>query len=202
MTSQGESAGMLQPVNKWSAISITRIPMGQEVLATPIQLVTAMSVIANGGRLVMPRLAKEVTDKNGRVLQIFQPKIVRQVISPDAAAEVAKALQQVTIDGTAKGIVIPGHSFAGKTGTAQKLVNGEYSHDHHVASFIGFMPAQDPDFVALVMVDDPKTKPDQYYGAKVSAPVFANIAKQMAQIRNIPCDLPVPPPTTLSSLNP
>jgi cell division protein FtsI (penicillin-binding protein 3)/stage V sporulation protein D (sporulation-specific penicillin-binding protein) len=204
MTQQGESAGMLQPVNKWSAVSITHIPMGQEVLATPIQLVTAMSVIANGGRLVTPQLAKEVTDKDGRVMKIYQPRIVRQVISSDAAADVAKALEQVTIDGTAKDIKIPGHSFAGKTGTAQKIVNGEYSHDHHVASFIGFMPAQDPDFVALVMVDDPKTKPDQYYGAKVSAPVFANIAKQMAQIHNIPNDLPDPAPaaTTLTSNNP
>jgi len=200
MTSQGESAGMFQPVNKWSAISITRIPMGQEVLATPIQMVTAMSVIANGGRLVMPRLAKEVTDKSGRVMKVYQPRIVRQVISADAAADAAKALAQVMIDGTGKSIHVPGHSIAGKTGTAQKVVNGEYSHDHHVSSFIGFMPAQDPDFVALVMVDDPKTT--KYYGAEVSAPVFARIATQMAQIRNIPNDLPDPAPAaTLSSNN-
>jgi len=202
MAQQGESAGMLSPVNKWSAISITRIPMGQEVLATPLQMVTAMSVIANGGRLVVPQLAKEVTDKTGRVMKIYPPRIVRQVISEDAAADVAKALEQVTIDGTAKSIKIPGHSYAGKTGTAQKLVDGQYSHDHHVSSFIGFMPVQDPDFVALVMVDDPKTT--KYYGAEVSAPVFANIAKQMAQIRNIPNDLPDPAPAamTLSANNP
>jgi cell division protein FtsI (penicillin-binding protein 3)/stage V sporulation protein D (sporulation-specific penicillin-binding protein) len=199
MTQQGESAGLLRPVNKWSAISITRIPMGQEVLATPLQMVTAMSVIANGGRMVMPRLAKEVTDKTGRVMKIYQPKIERQVISSDAAADVAKALAQVMIDGTGKGIHVPGHSLAGKTGTAQKFVNGEYSHDHHVSSFIGFMPATDPDFVALVMVDDPKTT--KYYGAEVSGPVFANIAKQMVQIHNIPNDLPdaTPAATTLSS---
>jgi cell division protein FtsI (penicillin-binding protein 3)/stage V sporulation protein D (sporulation-specific penicillin-binding protein) len=202
MTEQGESAGLLRPVNKWSALSITRIPMGQEVLATPMQMVTAMSVIANGGRLVMPRLAKEVTDKSGRVMKIYQPHIERQVISSDAAAEVAKALEQVTIDGTAKSIKIPGHSFAGKTGTAQKFVNGEYSHTEFVSSFIGFMPAQDPDFVALVMVDDPKTT--KFYGAEVSAPVFATLATQMAQIRNIDKDLPEPtsPTTTLSSNNP
>ena len=201
MTQQGESAGLLRPVSKWSALSITRIPMGQEVLATPIQMVTAMSVIANGGRLVMPRLAKEVTDKSGRVMKIYQPRIVRQVISSDAAADVAKALEQVTIDGTAKSIKIPGHTFAGKTGTAQKFVNGEYSHTDFVSSFIGFMPAQDPDFVALVMVDDPKTT--KFYGAEVSAPVFATLATQMAQIRNIDKDLPEPAPaTTLSSNNP
>lgn len=194
---QGESAGLLRPVSKWSALSITRIPMGQEVAATPMQMVAAMSVIANGGRLVAPHLTRQVTDAAGNVVKTYQPQIVRQVISTNAANEVAKALEQVTIDGTAKKVHIQdasgaGWSFAGKTGTAQKFINGEYSHDHHVASFVGFMPAEDPAFVALVMVDDPKTAPRQDYGAEVSAPVFANIAKQVAQIMNIPTDLPAP----------
>jgi cell division protein FtsI/penicillin-binding protein 2 len=193
-TQQMESPGIFRPVSKWSALSITRIPMGQEVGATPIQLVTAMSVIANGGRLVVPRLAKQITDETGQVTKVYQPRVVRQVITSDAARDVAKALEQVTIDGTAKNIHIDGYSFAGKTGTAQKFVNGEYSHTQHVASFIGFMPAEDPAFVALVMVDDPKTKPRQDYGAEVSAPVFASIAKQVAQILNIPPDLPMPAP--------
>ena len=196
---QGESAGLLRPVSKWSALSITRIPMGQEVAATPIQMVTAMSVIANGGHLVEPHLAKQVTDESGKVVKIYQPKVVRQVISASAARDVALALRQVTIDGTAKGIHIQdstgaGWSFAGKTGTAQKFVNGEYSHTQHVSSFLGFMPAEDPAFVALVMVDDPQTKKGGDYGAEVSAPVFANIAKQVAQMMNIPPDLPAPPP--------
>jgi cell division protein FtsI/penicillin-binding protein 2 len=206
MGDQGESAGLLRPVNKWSGLSITRIPMGQEVLASPVQLVTAMSVIANGGRLVVPRLAKQVTDEAGRVLKTYQPATVRQVISTDAAREVAKALEQVTIDGTAKNVHIldstgAGWSYAGKTGTAQKFIDGAYSHDHHVSSFIGFMPAEDPAFVALVMVDDPKTAPRKDYGAEVSAPVFATIAKQVAQIMNIPPDLPAPAPV-VSPTNP
>jgi cell division protein FtsI (penicillin-binding protein 3)/stage V sporulation protein D (sporulation-specific penicillin-binding protein) len=202
LTQQGESSGLFRPVNQWSAISITRVPMGQEVLATPIQMVTAMSVIANGGRLVVPQLTKQVTDREGHVMKVFQPRIVRQVISQDAADQVAEALHQVTIDGTAKNIKVPGYSIAGKTGTAQKFLNGEYSHDHHVSSFIGFMPAKDPDFVALVMVDDPKTT--KYYGAEVSAPVFVELAKQMAQIRNIPQDQPesTPAAPALSSNNP
>jgi cell division protein FtsI (penicillin-binding protein 3)/stage V sporulation protein D (sporulation-specific penicillin-binding protein) len=200
---------LIRPVNKWSALSITRVPMGQEVLATPIQLVTAMSVIANGGKLVQPRLTKMISDQNGRIVQTDQPRIVRRDISTNAAREVAKALEQVTIDGTAKAVKITdatgaGWSYAGKTGTAQKWVNGEYSHTQHVASFIGFMPAQDPAFVALVMVDDPKTAPRQDYGAQVSAPVFASIARQVAQILNIPPDIAAPPasatpPTTLSA---
>lgn len=203
---QGESPGLLRPVSKWSALSITRIPMGQEVAATPIQMVTAMSVIANGGNLVEPHLARQVTDESGKVVRIYKPRIVRQVISASAARDVAVALRQVTIDGTAKNIHIQdstgaGWSFAGKTGTAQKFVNGEYSHTQHVASFIGFMPAEDPAFVTLVMVDDPKTKRGGDYGAEVSAPVFATIARQVAQMMNIPPDLPAPGPPvqTLSS---
>jgi len=145
----------------------------------------------------VPHLAKQVTDEAGNVVKTFPPQVVRQVISTNAANEVAKALLQVTIDGTAKDIHITdstgaGWSFAGKTGTAQKFIDGAYSHDHHVASFIGFMPAEDPAFVCLVMVDDPHTK--EYYGAQVSAPVFANIAKQVAQIMNIPTDIPAPAP--------
>jgi cell division protein FtsI (penicillin-binding protein 3)/stage V sporulation protein D (sporulation-specific penicillin-binding protein) len=199
---QGESAGLLRPVSKWSALSITRIPMGQEVAATPIQLVTAMSVIANGGRLVVPRLARQVTDGTGRVLKVYQPKIVRQVVSASAARDVAKALEQVTIDGTARNVHIQdasgaGWSYGGKTGTAQKIVDGAYSHTQFVSSFIGFMPAEDPAFVALVMVDNPHTR--NYYGAEVSAPVFASIARQVAQILNIPPDLPAPGAPVLSS---
>jgi cell division protein FtsI (penicillin-binding protein 3)/stage V sporulation protein D (sporulation-specific penicillin-binding protein) len=198
-TDQMESPGIFRPVSKWSALSITRIPMGQEVGATPIQLVTAMSVIANGGRLVMPRLARLVTDEDGHIVKTYQTQLVRQVVSADAARQVAKALEQVTIDGTAKAIHITdatgaGLSFAGKTGTAQKFVDGAYSHTQHVASFIGFAPVEDPAFVALVMVDSPKTAPRQDYGADVSAPVFANIAKQVAQIMNIPMDIPAPAP--------
>ena len=166
--------------------------MGQEVSATPIQLVTAMSVIANGGHLVAPHLTKQVSDTTGRVLQVYQPKVLRDVISASAASQVAQALHQVTVDGTAKNMHIPDGngelSCGGKTGTAQKFVDGAYSHTQFVSSFIGFAPAEDPAFVCLVMVDDPKTK--NYYGAEVSAPVFANIAKQTAQILNIPPDLP------------
>jgi cell division protein FtsI (penicillin-binding protein 3)/stage V sporulation protein D (sporulation-specific penicillin-binding protein) len=197
---QGESAGLLRPVSKWSSLSITRIPMGQEVAATPVQLVTAMSVIANGGKMVAPQLVEKVTDSTGRVVKDFPPRVVRQVVSADTARAVTKALEQVTIDGTAKRVKIDGYSFAGKTGTAQKFVDGAYSHTKFVASFIGFLPAEDPAFVALVMVDEPHTK--QYYGASVSLPVFASIAKQVAQILNLPPDQPLAAPALSSNVAP
>jgi cell division protein FtsI/penicillin-binding protein 2 len=105
---------------------------------------------------------------------------------------VQTALHQVTVDGTAKDVKVKGYSYGGKTGTAQKFVDGAYSHTHFVSSFMGFLPADDPAFVALVMVDDPKTK--KYYGAEVSGPIFANLAAQVAQIMNLTPDQPLTPP--------
>jgi cell division protein FtsI/penicillin-binding protein 2 len=197
---QSETAGLLRPVSKWSALSPTRIPMGQEVAASPMQMVTAMSVIANGGKMIQPHLAKQVADADGNVIETYSPHTMRQVISRHAAEEVTKALEQVMIDGTGKDIKVPGFDdVAGKTGTAQKFVNGAYSHTQFVSSFIGFMPAEDPAFVALVMVDDPKTK--KYYGAEVSAPVFANLATQVAQIMNLTPAQPVAAPSTTLTSN-
>jgi cell division protein FtsI (penicillin-binding protein 3)/stage V sporulation protein D (sporulation-specific penicillin-binding protein) len=188
---QDESAGLLRPENEWSALSITRLPMGQEVGATAIQMATAMCVIANGGNLVAPHLALKVTDAAGRTVHVFQPPIVRQVIAGETAEDVAAALHQVTVDGTAKNVRVPGHSYACKTGTAQKFVDGAYSHTKFVSSFLGFMPVENPSFVALVMVDEPHN--GKIYGADVSGPVFASMAEQLAQIMNIPPDLPIPP---------
>jgi cell division protein FtsI/penicillin-binding protein 2 len=199
---QSESAGLLRPVSLWSGLSVTRIPMGQEVLASPIQMVTAMSVIANGGKLIEPHLIRQVADDSGQVMKVYPTVTGRQVITPETAQLVTKALVQVTVDGTAKDIKIPGHSFAGKTGTAQKFVQGAYSHTEHVSSFIGFMPAEDPAFVALVMVDNPKTKARGDYGAEVSAPVFANIGTQVAQILNIAPDEPEAVPALTSTTTP
>jgi cell division protein FtsI/penicillin-binding protein 2 len=198
---QGESAGLLRPVSKWSGLSVTRIPMGQEVLASPIQMITAMSVIANGGKMVEPHLTKLVTDPQGNVLETYTPRVMRQVISPEVAREVTKALLQVMIDGTGKSIHVPGFEgeLAAKTGTAQKVVDGAYSHTQHVSSFLGFMPAEDPAFVALVMVDNPKTKARGDYGALVSGPVFVNIATQVAQLMNLTPNQAEPAPPTLTS---
>jgi cell division protein FtsI/penicillin-binding protein 2 len=196
---QSETTGLLRPVSKWSALSVTRIPMGQEVAASPIQMVTAMSVIANGGKMVAPHLTKQIADADGNVLETYTPRTIRQVVSAQAAQATTKALQQVMIDGTGKDIHVPGFDgeVAGKTGTAQKFVDGAYSHTQFVSSFIGFMPAEDPSFVALVMVDDPKTK--KYYGAEVSAPVFANLATQVAQIMNLTPEQTGPPAPVLTT---
>ncbi len=188
---QGESAGTLRPVSLWSNLSPTRVPIGQEVSATPLQMAVAMSVIANRGSLVKPRLVEQVTDSNGRVVQYFPPTVLRSVISADTAKQVSRALSAVVLDGTAKGKINPALHAAGKTGTAQKFVNGTYNSGKYVASFIGFVPAEDPQFVLVVMVDEPH---GAIYGAQVSAPAFSDMATQISQVLNvtIPSDVAAP----------
>ncbi|HEY8966953.1 MAG TPA: penicillin-binding protein 2 [Candidatus Methylacidiphilales bacterium] len=185
---QGESAGTLRPVSLWSNLSPTRVPMGQEVSATPLQMAVAMSVVANRGSLVKPRLVTQVTDPSGRVVQYFPPTVLRSVITADTAKQVSKALGYVVTNGTAMGKIDPALHAAGKTGTAQKFVNGTYNSGKYVASFIGFVPEEDPQFVLVVMVDEPH---GAIYGAQVSAPAFSDMAKQIAQVLNVP--LPTTP---------
>lgn len=181
---QGESAGILRPLSQWSKVSITRVPMGQGVAATPLQMVTAMSAVANGGALMTPRIVKQVNDSEGRVVEIYSPRMVRQVIAPSTARMMTQSLEDVVSDqGTAQAAAVPGFSVAGKTGTAQKFVNGEYSKEKYVASFIGYLPAENPQFVMLVMVDEPKGK--QYYGGQVAAPAFAEMSKKIVQCLNL-----------------
>lgn len=164
--------------------------MGQEVAATPLQMISAMSVVANGGRLVAPRVIKEVTDHEGRVIKYFPPRVSRQVISPESARLVSQALASVVSEeGTAERAAVPGFRVAGKTGTAQKFMNGAYSKEKYLASFIGYLPEENPAFVLLIMVDEPKGK--EYYGGQVAAPAFSSMAAQIAQVLNLePASVP------------
>src|SRR5215212_4772338 len=180
----GEIPGVIRPPQSWSKISITRIPMGHEVGVTPLQMTMAMAAIANGGNLVTPRIVKKVTKPNGETVSTFSPTVVRQVISSQTAQQIGIALRGVVSDrGTAAAAAVPGFTICGKTGTAQKVdPKGGYEHGKYVVSFPGYMPAEHPRFVALVTLDDAKTKtPELNYGGTVAAPIFANIAKEAAR---------------------
>ncbi|MBA2743849.1 MAG: penicillin-binding protein 2, partial [Chthoniobacterales bacterium] len=174
----GEIPGIIRPPQAWSKISITRIPMGHEVGVTPLQMTLAMAAIANGGKLVTPRIVKSVTTADGQTVSTFTPTVLRQVISPETAQQIGTALRGVVSDrGTAAGAAVPGFTIAGKTGTAQKVSpHGGYEHGKYVVSFSGYMPAEHPEFVALVVLDDAKTKAELNYGGTVAAPIFSRIA--------------------------
>lgn len=179
----GEEEGMLRPPHQWHPLyTISRIPMGHEISVTPIQSVCSMSVIANGGKLLLPQIVSEVTDEDGHVLQKTNPEVVNTVLTPAAAETVREALTDVTGQrGTARLANVQGFKVAGKTGTAQVYVNGKVSSERHRVSFVGFMPADKPAFTCLVMVEEPKTPPGQDMGGLVAAPIFARIAEQAAQ---------------------
>ena len=176
----GEEGGLLRPTKKWSKLSITRIPMGYEVAATNLQMALAYGTIANGGKRMEPRIIKAVVDRDNRVVLQFLPKVVCQAVKPDAAAKMVEALRGVVSDaGTAEGAQVPGYEVAGKTGTAKKVVQGDYAKDKYRSSFIGFLPADKPEFLVSIMVDEPKGK--VYYGGLVAGPAFKNIATQVAE---------------------
>ncbi len=182
----GESQGLLRRVDKWSGRSLSTISIGQEIAVTPLQLITAVSAIANGGWLVRPYVVSEIKNPAGKAIRKTSPEIVRRVISSETSRMMTRALTKVTEKGgTAEKAAIPGYTVAGKTGTAQKIdpKTRKYSKDSFVSSFIGYVPAEDPAIVVLVMLDEPK---GVSWGGSVAAPVFKNIAVQVLNYMGVP----------------
>jgi cell division protein FtsI (penicillin-binding protein 3)/stage V sporulation protein D (sporulation-specific penicillin-binding protein) len=180
----GEINGVIRPPQTWSKISITRIPMGHEVGVTPLQMTTAMATIANGGKLVTPRIIKSITASDGKIISSVSPVVLRQVISPETAKQIGEALRGVVSDqGTAAAAAVPGFTIAGKTGTAQKVnPHGGYDQGKYVVSFLGYLPADHPEFVGLVVLDDAHTStPELNYGGKVAGPIFSHVAEKAAR---------------------
>lgn len=180
----GEIPGVIRPPQSWSKISITRIPMGHEVGVTPLQMTVAMATIANGGKLITPRIVKSITTEDGKTITTFSPTVLRQVISPETAAQVGNALRGVVSDrGTAAAAAVPGFTISGKTGTAQKVdPKGGYEQGKYVVSFSGYLPSDHPEFVGLVVLDDAKTStPELNYGGLVAGPIFARVAEKAAR---------------------
>ncbi len=186
----GEVWGIVNSLDKWSGISITRIPMGHEVAVTPLQLVMAMSAIANEGKLMKPMLIDRIENAKGEAVPPYHfPTEVRQTISPRAAKLMVQALKTVPRKGgTAPQAALDLYTVAGKTGTAQKPVKGadgrvRYVPGKYYTSFCGFFPADNPQICILVVFDEPKKG---YYGGTVAGPVFQRIAHRAATYMNIP----------------
>jgi len=182
----GEVSGILYPVKDWSKVSIAQIPMGQGVGVTRLQMMMAMDAIANDGWLMHPMLVKCLMDRNGKVIQQYEPQRVRQIVSDDTTKQMIEALKTVvTADGTAPGAAMKEYVVAGKTGTAQKVENGAYVHGKYFASFIGFFPADNPQLIISIVMDEPK---EGYFGGQVCGPVFRNVAERCASYLNLPSD--------------
>ncbi len=183
-----ESRGRLSNYTTWRGTDITRIPMGHGVAATPLQIHYAMGVIASGGELLRPQIVREVRDARGEVLYAFVRSVRRRVIETATAKTVAQMLHRVTLpgEGTAQDAAIPQFEVAGKTGTTQKLIDGHYSTQHHIGSFVGFFPASRPEVVISVFVDDGQMPPGKLnYGSAVAVPSFRRIGEKLAQYLRI-----------------
>jgi len=174
----GESTGLMRPPDKWFEADLANISFGQGISVTALQLARATAVIANGGLLMEADLVEKVVDSQGVIVESRKPRTVHRVLSETVAHQVRDMMVRVVSeDGTGPLAQVPGFTVAGKTGTAQKVdrVTGGYSADKRVASFVGFLPAEAPRLVILVVVDEPQ---GQTYGGLVAAPVFARIAEQ------------------------
>ena len=177
----GERKGILHHPSKWDGLTITRLPMGHSVSVTPMQVHVAMSAVANNGILMKPRFINRVFDEKGKTVVSFDPEPVRRVVSARVAKSVSNMLVDVVSDeGTARQAIIEGFRVAGKTGTTQKIIDGKYSNQHHVASFAGYFPADKPSVMITIVVDEPKMKKGRLgYGGSVAGPSFQKIGKQI-----------------------
>lgn len=191
----GEVSGIAHPLSKWTKLSITRIPMGHEIAVTPIQMLMAVNAVANGGRLMRPLVIDSVMDGDGEPLMRYRQQQVAQVIQPRASLQTVSSLRKVVQPGgTARRAALTQYEVAGKTGTAQKVIDGRYASRYY-SSFIGFLPATDPEISILVSLDDPQV--GGYYGGTVAGPVFREVALAVAQYLGLPEQ---PTPTEVAQL--
>ncbi len=184
----GEALGMLTKSEKWEAVKPTRIAIGQGISVTPLQMINAYSTIANGGNRMRPYIMDRIETEDGDLLMKNEPKIMMTPISGETAAQLREMLKGVILPGgTATRAKIPGYTVAGKTGTAQmiKPAGGYYDHNHW-ASFIGFLPAEEPVFSVLVLLDNPTKLQQSHDGGVSAAPAFSVIAGKIARYLEIP----------------
>lgn len=177
----GETAGRLQAPDRWSRTTQLTMSYGYGLSASPLQVLMAGCVLANGGRLMQPYLIQKIFNDQGNLLQEFKPKVKEQVISEETSAMMREALKGVITNGTAKLARLDGNVEAfGKTGTSRKLINGQYDMRRHFASFLGFFPADKPQYGMLFMLDDPA---GDSTGGDVAAPLFKKIGDAVMRYR-------------------
>ncbi len=176
---QGESSGYLRDI--WADIDYATVTFGQGIVVTPIQMVRAFSSIINGGYLLRPHVVKEVI--TGSTKAAIEPKVDRRIVSEETSKKIKKMLVSTVEHGEYKWAVPDGYRIGGKTGTAQIAIGGKYDTSKTIASFIGFAPADQPKFIALVVLKEPKSS---IYGSETAAPIFFEIAKELLYYYNIP----------------
>ncbi len=179
----GEGTGLMHRASKMGPVELATTGFGQGISVTPIQLLTALCAVANGGVMMKPTLVKEIVGPDGSVVERVEPTAVRQVISQSTAASLSRILQSVVVNGSGTRAAVPGYAVAGKTGTAEKPEGGRYGAGR-IASFMGYAPANAPKVAMLVTLDEPAT--DVKYGGVLAAPVFSAIMRDVLRYLEIP----------------
>ena len=183
----GEVAGLLKSPREWGRRSLASISLGQEVGVTPLQMVSAVSAIANDGVLMKPYVVSEVRDQKGQPVREILPQVKRRVVSPGTARTLTAIMEGVVTNGTGMKAAIPGFRVAGKTGTAQKVDprTGAYSSALSIGSFVGFVPADAPRLAMIIVIDEPQ---GEAWGGVVAAPVFRRVGEQVLTYMGVPRD--------------
>lgn len=176
----GEATGTFHTLERFKDVEIATSSFGQSFIVTPLQLITAYTAITNGGVMVRPHIAKELVDDSGNVIKKFEPEIIRQAISKETADTIRDILEGVVENGTSKNAFVRGYRLAGKTGTSEKLPRG---NGKYVASFVGFAPANDPEIIGLVMLDEPMGS--SHMGGAIAAPTFKKIFDEVLRYMDI-----------------
>lgn len=179
----GEAIGMLLPESTLRDCDFARIGFGQTIAVTPLQLACAAAAAVNGGYYYAPRLVDAIVTKEGAVVEQTQPALVGRTVSEEASRILSSMLEGVVRDGSGKKAYIEGYRVAGKTGTAQKYENGHIAQGKYVSSFIGYFPADEPQYLALVIVDEPQ---GSYYGSTVAAPCAKEIFEGIIGLLQLP----------------
>ncbi|MGL4796480.1 MAG: penicillin-binding transpeptidase domain-containing protein, partial [Paraclostridium sp.] len=169
----GEAKGILYNEKNVGPVELATISFGQSISVTPMQLITAISGIANDGKLMEPRIVKEKVDNQGNITETINPKVVRQVISEETSKQMMEIVQSVVSEGSGKAAYLPGYRVGGKTGTAQKVIDGKYAQGKYICSFIGIAPTDDPQIVVLAIVDEPTGV--SAFGSTTAGPIVKEI---------------------------
>jgi membrane peptidoglycan carboxypeptidase len=179
----GEMKRRLKRPVEFSPVSLNYMSIGYEVLVTALQMTNAYACVANGGMMMKPFIIKKILSSDGKLIKEFQPTEIRNVISKTTAKTLTELLVGVVERGTGVDARIDNIRIAGKTGTSQKLVDGEYSKSKYTSSFIGYFPAENPQIVVSVIIDAPGS--GEYYGGKVAAPIFRNISQRIIDLTGL-----------------
>lgn len=176
----GEASGTFHSMDRFNDAEIATSSFGQSFIVTPLQLITAYTAITNGGTMVRPHVAKELVDDDGNVIKSFDTQVIRQAISKETADTIRDILEGVVSNGTAKNAYIKGFRLGGKTGTSEKTPRGS---GKYIASFVGFAPANDPEIIGLVMLDEPMG--GSHMGGQIAAPTFKKIFDEVLRYMGV-----------------